>query len=242
VQDRVDYRYIIGAVAIFLIVIYLLFILLDKDDKDNVIPAISTTKEIAKPEIKQDELVDDDWLQNSKKIDIDDKSIERKRDDTNNTTTKTEQKRFVIAHTKSDDSLFDISILSNEKPKAHMNININGVLNLDNIYSNFVLPVNILVEETRVDIFIEIKYKDRVFSGSASEIFNREYNNYSLVIDLIDDFVNIYIIENNKNQQLPSQINEQENQMILDKLNNQKIIIGKDFLNRNKEFTKVIDK
>jgi hypothetical protein len=62
------------------------------------------------------------------------------------------------------------------------------------------------------------------------------------VIDLIDDFVNIYIIENNKNQQLPSQINEQENQMILDKLNNQKIIIGKDFLNINKEFTKVIDK
>ena len=241
-QDRVDYRYIIGAVAIFLIVIYLLFILLDNDDKDDVIPAISTTKEIAKPEIKQDELVDDDWLQNNKKIDIDNKSIKRKRDDTNNTTTKTEQKRFVIAHTKSDDSLFDISILSNEKPKAHMNININGVLNLDNIYSNFVLPVNILVEETRVETFIEIKYKDRVFSGSASEIYNGEYNNYSLVIDLIDDFVNIYIIENNKNQQLPGQINEQESQMILDKLNNQKIIIGKDFLNRNKEFTKVIDK
>jgi hypothetical protein len=78
VQNRVDYRHIIGVVAIFFIATYLLSALLEDDDRDDVIPAINTTKEIAKPEIKQDELIDDDWAQNNKKIDINNKRIEKK--------------------------------------------------------------------------------------------------------------------------------------------------------------------
>jgi hypothetical protein len=76
VQNRVNYKYIIGIVAIFFVATYLLSALLD-DDIDDVISVVSTTKEIAKPEIKQ-ELTDDYWSQNNKKIDINNKRIEKK--------------------------------------------------------------------------------------------------------------------------------------------------------------------
>jgi hypothetical protein len=120
-----------------------------------------------------------------------------------------------------------------------MSKSINGVLNLDNIHSNFVLPLDILSEEIKGEFFIEIKYKNRVFRGSANEIFDSQYENYSLDIDLIDDFVNIYLVFN-KNKELLSPISEYENQMMLDRLNNQQI--DEDFLKNSKEFTRIIDK
>jgi hypothetical protein len=80
VQNRVNYKYIIGVVAIFFVAAYLLSALLN-DGIDDDISVVNTTKKIAKPEIKQEikqELTDDDWSQNNKKIDINNKRIEKK--------------------------------------------------------------------------------------------------------------------------------------------------------------------
>jgi hypothetical protein len=76
VQNRVNYKDIIGVVAIFFVAAYLLSALLN-DGIDDDISVVNTTKKIAKPEIKQ-ELTDDDWSQNNKKIDINNKRIEKK--------------------------------------------------------------------------------------------------------------------------------------------------------------------
>jgi hypothetical protein len=51
------------------------------------------------------------------------------------------------------------------------------------------------------DLSIEVKYKDRVFVGDAQIIIDTD-SAYSLEIDLIDDFMNIYLVLNKKNKGL----------------------------------------
>jgi hypothetical protein len=136
--------------------------------------------------------------------------------------------------------MFTISIVGSVEPKIIItNKSVSGVLHFGNLNSHFTLSLARAFAYEDDDLSIEVKYKDRVFVGDVYMILD---SIYSLEIDLIDDFMNIYIIENNKNKELLSPISEYENQMILDRFSNKKIEINEDFLNNSNEFTKIIDK
>jgi hypothetical protein len=237
----VDYRYIIFIIVILSISIFSLSMLLEDDD-DTVIKNDNITKEI-----KQQEPEDDDSWRINKNLDkniskIDNVITTKKQTNNETNTTKAKQTRFVVAKTTSDDSLFLISIISMIDLKiGKPNGSIGGVLNLDNISSHFTLPFNGTITTMADNLSIEVKYKDRVFKSNAKEIFDK-YDNivYALEIDLIDDFMNIYLTSIKESDKLVSPISEHENQMILDKIN-KSIKFDKEFLDNHKGFTKIID-